>query len=95
MSKRSIMVGLVAVNLVLLTALVFTTTELPAAYAQPGAVKGSFATITSRVDANTDALFLLDGTAHRLHAFVPDRRQGGRLNYINFRNLKPDFVDPN
>ena len=50
--------------------------------------------ITNRIDTNTDALFVLDATAQRLHAFVPDRRQGGKLSYINYRNLKLDFTPP-
>ncbi|MCH7719371.1 MAG: hypothetical protein IH988_00070 [Planctomycetes bacterium] len=94
MSRKSIMVGLIGVNLALLVALVFTTAKLPAAQAQPGGAVGGYAMITNRIDTNTDALFLLDATAQRLHAFVPDRRQGGRLNYVNYRNLKPDFTPP-
>ena len=95
MSKKSIIVGLIGVNLALLVALVFTTAALPTAQAQPGgAVGGGYAMITNRIDTNTDALFLLDAKAQRLHAFVPDRRQGGRLTYVNYRNLKPDFTPP-
>ena len=95
MSKKSIIVGLVGVNLALLVGLVFTMPALPTAQAQPGgAAGGGFAMITNLVDSNTDALFLLDAKAQRLHAFVPDRRQGGRLTYINYRNLKPDFTPP-
>ncbi len=94
MSKKSIMVGLIGVNLALLVGLVFTTVKLPAAQAQPGGAVGGYAMITNQFESNTDALFLLDAAAQRLHAFIPDRRQGGRLTYINYRNLKPDFTPP-
>ena len=94
MSKKSILVGLIGVNLALLMGLVFTTARLPAAQAQPGATVGGYMMVTNRIDNNTDALFLLDAGAQRLHAFVPDRRQGGMLNYITFRNLEGDFRAP-
>lgn len=92
MSKKSIIVGLAGVNLLLLAALLATVTWLPTAQAQPaGGPGGGHLTITARVEPDVDALFLLDLTAERLHGFVPERQQTGQLHYLGFRDLKRDF----
>ena len=94
MTKKSILIALIGVNLALLVGLLFTTAGLPTAQAQPGGATGGYAMVTNRFSTNSDALLLLDATAQRLHLFAPHQRHDGRLNYVNFRNLEADFRAP-
>jgi len=91
MNKRSIIVILVGLNLFLLSALMLTAASPARAMAQRIGGAGNFLTLTNKIDADIDALFLVDLPDRKLHAFAPQRDEGGRLAYIGGRDLEEDF----
>ena len=90
-SKRTIIVALAALNLLLLAALLLSSYSLPKAEAQGVAAAGNFIAVTCKVDVNFDALCLLDLPERRLHFWTPERTQTGKLEYRGNRDLMADF----
>lgn len=92
MSKRSVVVGLVGLNLFLLAALVLSTYSPPAAYAQRAGAANNFLAVTCRADNDYDVLFLLDLPTRKLHCFAPTRGdRSGKTLYAGHRDLSVDF----
>ncbi|MEE9297150.1 MAG: hypothetical protein V3W34_19595 [Phycisphaerae bacterium] len=90
--KRSIIVALAGVNLLLLTALVLSSYSLPTAYAQRMGASSNFVAVTSQSDKDYDVLFLLDLAERRLHCFTPNRDRSGHVSYAGSRDLQRDFT---
>ena len=90
-TKRSIIVGLVGVNLFLLVALAFSGYSLPAAYGQAGARAYNYLAVTCQVDEDYDVFYVLDLDSRRLHAFAPSRDAKGALQHLAWRDLSRDF----
>ncbi len=89
-TKRSIIVLLVGVNLLLLAALWLASYSPAAAYAQGGARVGDFASVTAKAAGQTyDVLYVLDVPARKLYAFFPTQQQ--RLTSAPPRDLAKDF----
>jgi len=91
LSRRSIVAGLVGVNLFLLGVLLFSTFPPAAAYAQATGRPGDFMAVSCQVHQNFDALYILDGPARLLHCFVPAQNSTGKLVYAQTRSLANDF----
>lgn len=89
--KRSIVAGLVGLNVLLLAGIVLSGYSLPAAFAQRSGASSNFVAVTARVDANYDALFLVDLGNRKLHCFTPNRDRTGDVQYAGQRNLERDF----
>ena len=87
--KRALIVALAGLNLLLLAAIVFSTTSPPAAYGQARGRPGDFLMTTVQIRENVDALAVVNAPANRLFLFVPD--VAGRLTLVDGRNLISDF----
>ncbi|MCH8251892.1 MAG: hypothetical protein IID36_05505 [Planctomycetes bacterium] len=91
LTKRSVIVGLVGLNLLLLAGLVLGSYSLPAAYAQAAGRAGEFLCVTCGVTGQDyDVLYVLDLPERKLHAFIPTI-PSGKLEYATQRDLKKDF----
>ena len=94
-SKRSWIVILAGVNLLLLVLLVLGTYSTPAAFAQRGGQAGGFAAVTAKTAGqNHDVVYLLDYKADKLHAFHPESANSPRYTHGGFRDLGQDFGEP-
>jgi len=92
LTKRSLIVFLVGVNLLLFMVLVVGITSPPAAYAQTRGPAGSFLTATAAVEGQEyDVLYILDLATRRLHAFAPTNVQSKKPDYRGYRDLEKDF----
>jgi hypothetical protein len=91
MTKRGLIVALVGLNLMLAAALLFSLDTLPAAYAQRSGRPGDFAMCTVKVQRDYDAIFVLDQTARKLHAYLPTMGKEGKLFYVMTRDLESDI----
>ncbi|MBN1512716.1 MAG: hypothetical protein JXB13_11940 [Phycisphaerae bacterium] len=91
-SKRSLIVLLAGVNIVLLAALVFSVASPPAAIAQvaPGR-PGDFMMATGSVTNQLDAVFIIDSPGRLLHCFLPAQNKSGQLMHAQTRSLANDF----
>jgi len=90
-SKRSIIVALVGLNLFLLIAVVSGSYSLPSALAQRRGSSGDYVAVTCRVDNDYDAIYIIDLAERALHCFIPNRDRSGRVVYAGVRNLVADF----
>ncbi len=90
-SKRSIIAGLVGLNVFLLVAMVLSTYSLPEAFAQRAGASSNFISVTCRADNEFDVLYILDLGQRRLMCFVPDRNLKGQMKFGGDRDLGQDF----
>ncbi len=91
LSKRSIIVGLVGLNLFLLAAVILSSYELPTAYAQKMGAGGNFIAVTCEVDESYDVFYIVDLSNRRMHAIVPSRTPSGSPQVGATRDLERDF----
>ncbi len=92
MGKRTIIVLLVGINVLLAAALLFSVAALPTARAQIGARPGELLCVTAKPAGQSyDVLYMLDISTHRLHAFYPASPQSRRLTSAQPRDLLADF----
>lgn len=83
---------LVAVNLLLLVALVMGSLSLPTAIAQIGGGAGGFACVTAKAAGQTyDVLYVVDVATKQLYGFYPVRGQKNPLVTSKPRDLAADF----
>ena len=90
-TKRSVIVGLVGLNLLLAAVLILSAYPPQAAYAQRAGGSSEILAATCRIDNNYDALYLVDLGERKLHCFVPNRDQSGAIFYAGSRDLLKDF----
>lgn len=94
MSKRTLLVLLVGLNLVLFGAMILSVYSPPAAYAQAPGRSGDYLLVAGRVQADYDAVYLFDLRNRLLHVFraVP----GTPINVVavDTRELARDFRRP-
>ena len=95
MSKQTLILALIGLNLFLAAAMVLCAYSPPAAYAQRAGASSGYLAVTARVDTQSggglDALFLLDLGSRKMHCFVPNRDQSGKVEYAGSRDLAADF----
>ena len=92
MTKRGLIVLLVGVNLVLLASLILMNWRPAAAYAQATPLGQNYLMVAAEIKDGVDALYVVDLTQRRMHAFVPSRDYNDRrLFYVGFRDLQRDF----
>ena len=90
--KRSAIGVLVAVNLLLLVALLVGSSSLPPAYAQIAGRSGNFVCATAKAGGQSyDVLYLLDVTSRQLNGFYPVRANRNQLSATKPRDLTKDF----
>ncbi len=91
-SKRSWIVFLAGVNIVLFAALVFSAASPAAAIAQvaPGR-PGDFMIATGSVTSQEDAVYIIDSPGRLLHCFMPVGDGAGQLRHAQTRSLMNDF----
>ena len=91
-TKRSVVTALVGLNVLLLGLLLAGSLSLPTAYAQSKGGSGEFLCVTAKVAGQGyDALYLLDRSRRRLHAFYPKSVQSRKYSYGSSRDLAADF----
>lgn len=92
MTKRSLVVLLVGVNLVLLATLVLWTAPLPEARAQAAPLGQNYLMVAGQIRGGVDALYVIDLSHRRMHVFIPNRDQARRtVFYEGFRDLQREF----
>lgn len=92
MSKRSLVVLLAGVNLVLLATLILRSWNPPAAYAQAVPLGANYLMVAAEIRDGTDALYVLDLSQRRLHVYVPNNDMvNRRLFHRGYRDLEQDF----
>ncbi len=92
MNKGTLVTLLIGINLFLLTAIVFTAFQPPAAHAQASGGAANFMMLTGEVQQSQDVLYLFDLPNRNLHVIEGRRAgQGARLVYHGGRNLNQDL----
>ncbi|MHC5112554.1 MAG: hypothetical protein ACYTHJ_22060 [Planctomycetota bacterium] len=91
--KRSLIVMLAGINLILLVALVFAADSTPKAFAQ-GARPGDFACVAAKpANQNFDIIYVLDRNGEKLLAYAPTGQQRmAPFGLVGIRDLKEDFA---
>ena len=92
-TKRSLIVFLVGVNLVLAGILLIGSYSLPAAYAQAAGRKpGDWLAVTAKAQGQAyDVLYLIHRQGGKLYALYPTDVQRKQYEPVAFRDLKADF----
>lgn len=91
MSKRSLLVLLVGLNLALLAALILSVYTPPAAYAQAPGRSGDYLLVSGRIQAEHDAVYLFDLRNRLLHVFRAVPGQPINVVAVDTRELARDF----
>ena len=93
MNKKSIIVGLVGLNLLLLAGLILASYDPPAANAQVrGGRAGDFLMATIQIHEDYDAVAIINVPLGAMHIFVPrETKTGAKLVWTDSRNLNRDF----
>ncbi len=92
MNKRTLIVALTGLNLLLLSALVVTAFPPPQAHAQAAPLGQNYAMVAGEIRDGVDAVYLVDLARRRLHVLVPNRDQNNRrMIYAGGRDLQRDF----
>lgn len=92
MSKKSIIVLLTGVNLLLLAVLILANYRLPAAYAQAAPLAQNYLMVAGEIRDGQDALYVIDLSSRRLHAFLTNRaRNDRRVFHAGVRDLQREF----
>lgn len=91
LTKRSIITGLVGLNLLLCAILLAGSLKSPSVFAQAGGAPGNYITVTAKASGQSyDVLYLLNTSTRKLHAFYPNPR-GNRYLHAHPRDLLKDF----
>lgn len=92
LSKRSIIVALTGLNLLLLAALILSSYSPPAAFAQGRGRPGDFMMATCQIHSDYDALAVFNTQKGMMYTFVPRESSGAfKLVPTGFRNMARDF----
>lgn len=95
LSKRSMILVLIAINAVLLLAVTTRVGRSTAAFAQGGARAGDFLCVTAKVAGQSyDMLYTLDVPQRKLFGFYPATGGATRLAATQPRDLAKDFNRP-
>jgi len=93
-SKRSAIVALVGLNLLLAAMAILGSYSLPTAYAQTRGQGGDFLAVTAQPGGSSaDVLYLMDLENRKLHAFYLNL-QNRQLTWANYRDMVEDFRKP-
>ena len=91
-TKRFAITVLIFANMSLLAALLSVCFSLPMANAQPGGRNAEYLCVTAKPASQSyDVFFLLDPSAHKLHAIYPSLPPARQLFRAEPRDLKKDF----
>ncbi len=92
-TKRSIIVLLAGLNVLLAAGLLAGVVALPTAHAQAGGRAGGFISVSAKARGQAyDVVYILDKTQEKLHAFYPANVQTKKFSYGQNRDLKQDFA---
>ncbi len=93
LTKRSMIVFLVGVNLMLLALLLMGSYSLPSVYAQVGGGRpGDWLAVTAKAGGQAyDTLYLLNRQDRKLFALYPTSVQRRQYEPAAFRDLNADF----
>ncbi len=90
--KQTVVALLVGLNVCLALALASLGTSMSQVQAQTAGKGGAYLCVTAKpAGQNYDVLYLLDQTAHKLHAFYPGLPQNKQLTRADARDVKKDF----
>ena len=91
LTKRTLIVALLGLNLVLLAALVLSLDVLPRAQANAGGRPGDFAACTVKIHEDYDGVYIVDQTNRKLHLLTPSPKNDGTISLVQTRDLESDF----
>lgn len=91
MTRRSLIVLLAGLNLLLLVALLYSAFPMPAAFGQRVGTSGNYMLLTAEIQGGYDAVYLFDVGERRMHAFTIEKGGADRIEYRDSRDLKQDF----
>lgn len=91
LTKRTLIVALVGLNLALLAALILSLNILPVARANSAGRPGDFAACTVKIHEDYDGLYIVDQSQKKLHLLVPSTKNDGTLTILQTRDLEADF----
>lgn len=92
MTKRSVIVLLVGLNLLLLATLILFSYSPPAAMAQAAPLGQNYLMVAGQMQTGLDALYVIDLAHRRIHVFLPNRDQANRrIFYEGYRDLQKEF----
>ncbi len=90
LSKRSLLVAMVGLNLFLLAVLLIGSYSLPAANAQARGGSASFVCVTAHAPGQAyEVFYLADLSERKLHSFFPTANH--RLTHTGFVDLEREF----
>ena len=93
-TKRSIIVLLAGLNLLLAVGLLAGVVALPKAHALAPGRAGDFISVSAKARGQAyDVVYVLDKAQEKLHAFYPASIQSKNFNYGQNRDLKKDFAN--
>ncbi len=94
LNKKSVIVALVGLNMVLLLLLLVQTgtLALPRAMALAGGKAGNVAVVTAKPSGQSfDVVYVVDQATDQLIAFAPVNIQNGQYKHLGTRDLAKDF----
>lgn len=98
MSRRTWIVFLAGVNLLLLAAVILSVASPPVAIAQEaaaGRARGDVLLVAAEAERSNDVVYLIDGRSRRMYAFRPtySRQAGAMAGFalLDQRDLADDF----
>lgn len=92
-TKRSTIVLLAGLNVLLAAGLLAGVVALPKAHAQAKGRPGDFISVAAKARGQAyDVVYVLDKSQERLHAFYPTNIQTKKFSYGGNRDLKSDFA---
>ena len=91
-SRRSLIVLLAGLNVVLVVLLIIGSYSLPGAFAQVSGGRGDIVCVTAKAQGQSyDVLYVLDAQEKFLHAFYPTSVQAKQYVATPPRDLRKDF----
>lgn len=90
MTKRTLVILMIGVNVVLATTLGLMTFDLPRANAQVAPMGGNYVMVSAEETENYDALYVLDLSTRILNVFEVDR-SSQQIIAVDQRDLTQDF----
>ncbi len=91
MSRHTIIVVLVGINLIFLAGIVLSVTSPSAAMAQRVGGAGNYMIVAAEVMDGNDAVYVFDLPERRLHAFTVKKGTPPRIELRDTRDLSQDF----
>ena len=91
MTKHTLIIALVGLNLFLLAAVLFSVAPPSQAQAQAVGGAGNYLLVSAEVQNSYDGIYIIDLPQRLLHAFILNRARPIEIEYRDTRDLAQDF----